>query len=94
MFVALATDPIGSLDSDTASVARIRRLLTVKPDFHRHYRHHRHYRPEANPPISRTPRLLAPCWRWLRSKWRKLADKATERQKTHWPSVPEAMRPN
>jgi hypothetical protein len=33
MFVALATGPIGSLDSDTASVARIRRLLTVKPDF-------------------------------------------------------------
>jgi hypothetical protein len=33
MFVALATDPIGSLDSDTASVARIRRPLTVKPDF-------------------------------------------------------------
>jgi hypothetical protein len=27
-------------------------------------------------------------------QWRKLADKATERQKTHWPSVPEAMRPN
>jgi hypothetical protein len=27
-------------------------------------------------------------------QWRKLADKATERQETHWPSVPEAMRPN
>jgi hypothetical protein len=27
-------------------------------------------------------------------QWRKLADKAAERQKTHWPLVPEAMRPN
>jgi hypothetical protein len=33
MFVALATDPIGSLDPDTASVARTRRPLTVKADF-------------------------------------------------------------
>jgi hypothetical protein len=27
-------------------------------------------------------------------QWRKLADKAAERQKTHRPLVPEAMRPN
>ena len=27
-------------------------------------------------------------------QWRKLADKAAERQKTRWPLVPEAMRPN
>jgi hypothetical protein len=33
MIVALATDPIGSLDPDTASVARTRRPLTVKSDF-------------------------------------------------------------
>jgi hypothetical protein len=28
------------------------------------------------------------------SQWRKLADKAVERQKTHWPLVPEAIRLN
>jgi hypothetical protein len=28
------------------------------------------------------------------SQWRKLGDKAVERQKTHWPLVPEAIRPN
>jgi hypothetical protein len=27
-------------------------------------------------------------------QWRKRADKAAERQKTHWPLVPEAMRAN
>jgi hypothetical protein len=27
-------------------------------------------------------------------QWRKLAEKAAERQKTHWPSLPEGMRPN
>ena len=27
-------------------------------------------------------------------QWRKLADKAAERQKAHWPLMPEAMRPN
>jgi hypothetical protein len=27
-------------------------------------------------------------------QWRKLADKAAERQKSHWPLVPKAMRPN
>ena len=27
-------------------------------------------------------------------QWRKLADKAAERQKRSWPLVPEAMRPN
>jgi hypothetical protein len=27
-------------------------------------------------------------------QWRKLADKATERQKRSWPSLPEAIRPN
>jgi hypothetical protein len=27
------------------------------------------------------------------SQWRKLADKATERQKGSWPSLPEAVRP-
>jgi hypothetical protein len=27
-------------------------------------------------------------------QWRKLADKATERQKRFWPSLPEAMRTN
>jgi hypothetical protein len=27
-------------------------------------------------------------------QWRKLAERAAERQKTHWPLVPEAMRPN
>jgi hypothetical protein len=27
-------------------------------------------------------------------QWRKLAEKAVERQKTHWPSSPEGMRPN
>jgi hypothetical protein len=26
--------------------------------------------------------------------WRKMAEKAAERQKTHWPWVPEAIRPN
>jgi hypothetical protein len=27
-------------------------------------------------------------------QWRKLAEKAAERQKTHWPWMPEAIRPN
>ena len=27
-------------------------------------------------------------------QWRKLAEKAAERQKTHWPFVSEAIRPN
>jgi hypothetical protein len=27
-------------------------------------------------------------------QWRKLAEKAAERQKAHWPLMPEAMRPN
>jgi len=27
-------------------------------------------------------------------QWRKLAEKAAERQKTQWPSVPETIRPN
>jgi hypothetical protein len=27
-------------------------------------------------------------------QWRKLAEKAADRQKTHWPSLPEGMRPN
>jgi hypothetical protein len=27
-------------------------------------------------------------------QWRKLADKAAERQKTDWPSFPETIRPN
>ncbi len=27
-------------------------------------------------------------------QWRKLAEKAAERQKTHWPLMPEAIRPN
>jgi hypothetical protein len=27
-------------------------------------------------------------------QWRKLAEKAAERQKSHWPSSPEGMRPN
>ena len=27
-------------------------------------------------------------------QWRKLADKAAERQKAHWPLAPEAMRLN
>ena len=27
-------------------------------------------------------------------QWRKLADKATERQERSWPSLPEAIRPN
>jgi hypothetical protein len=27
-------------------------------------------------------------------QWRKLAEKAAERQKTHWPSLPETISPN
>jgi len=27
-------------------------------------------------------------------QWRKLAEKVAERQKTHWPSLPETIRPN
>jgi hypothetical protein len=27
-------------------------------------------------------------------QWRKLAEKAAERQEAHWPLMPEAMRPN
>jgi hypothetical protein len=27
-------------------------------------------------------------------QWRKLAEKAAKRQKTHWPSVPDAVRMN
>ena len=27
-------------------------------------------------------------------QWRKLAEKAADRQKTHWPFVSEAIRPN
>ena len=27
-------------------------------------------------------------------QWRKLAEKAADRQKTHWPLLPEGMRPN
>jgi hypothetical protein len=27
-------------------------------------------------------------------QWRKLAEKAADRQKTHWSSLPDGMRPN
>jgi hypothetical protein len=27
-------------------------------------------------------------------QWRKLAEKAADRQKAHWPSLPEGIRPN
>jgi hypothetical protein len=42
----------------------------------------------ANPQGARTLLSLAAF------QWRKLADKATERQKLHWPFVSEAIRPN
>jgi hypothetical protein len=42
----------------------------------------------ANTQATRSLLVLAAC------QWRKLAEKAAERQNTHWPWVLEAMRPN
>jgi hypothetical protein len=42
----------------------------------------------ANTPATRALLALAAF------QWRKLADKAAERQKRSWPSLPEAVRPS